>query len=98
MIIPHKSNYSKLDFFDYLIPLGKCSSPAKVATATTNAKKSYDVSFTKDTFCIHPTIIPFLTAMELNDTPSKRSNSDKEMFGKEYKVERLKRLTCEAQQ
>ena len=35
--------------------------------------------------------------MELNDTPSKRSNSDKEMVGKEYKVERLKRLTCEAQ-
>jgi hypothetical protein len=34
--------------------------------------------------------------MELNDTRSKRSNSDKEMVGKEYKVERLKRLTCEA--
>jgi hypothetical protein len=34
--------------------------------------------------------------MELNDTPSKRSNSDKEMVGKEYEVERLKRLTCEA--
>jgi hypothetical protein len=34
--------------------------------------------------------------MELNDTPSKRSNSDKEMVGEEYKVERLKRLTCEA--
>jgi hypothetical protein len=34
--------------------------------------------------------------MELNDTPSKRSNSDEEMVGKEYKVERLKRLTCKA--
>jgi hypothetical protein len=34
--------------------------------------------------------------MELNDTLSKRSNSDKEFVGKEYKVERLKRLTCEA--
>ena len=34
--------------------------------------------------------------MELNDTPLKRSNSGKEMVGKEYKVERLKRLTCEA--
>jgi hypothetical protein len=34
--------------------------------------------------------------MELNDTPSKRLNSDKEMVGKEYKVDRLKRLTCEA--
>jgi hypothetical protein len=29
--------------------------------------------------------------MELNDTPSKRSNIDKEMVGGEYKVERLKR-------
>jgi hypothetical protein len=47
-------------------------------------------------FCIHPTIILFSTAMELNNTPSKRSNSDKEMVGKEYKVERLKRLSCEA--
>jgi hypothetical protein len=34
--------------------------------------------------------------MELNGTPLKRSNSDKEMVGEEYKVERLKRLTCEA--
>jgi hypothetical protein len=34
--------------------------------------------------------------MELNDTPSKRSDSDEEMVGKEYKVERLKRLTFEA--
>ncbi len=34
--------------------------------------------------------------MELNDTPLKRSNSDEEMVGKEYKVERLKRLACEA--
>ena len=34
--------------------------------------------------------------MELNDTPLKSSNSGKEMVGKEYKVERLKRLTCEA--
>ena len=41
-------------------------------------------------------MILFLTAMELNDTPSQRSNSDKEMVGEEYKVERLKRLTCEA--
>jgi hypothetical protein len=59
-------------------------------------QKNYDASFTKDTFCIQPTIILFLTAMKLNDTPSKRSNSDKEMVGGEYKVERLKRLTCEA--
>jgi hypothetical protein len=61
----------------------------------TNEKK-YDASFTKDTFCIHPTIIPLLTAIELNDTPSKRSNMDKEMVDKEDKVERLLRLTAEA--
>jgi hypothetical protein len=54
----------------------------------TNAK-NYDASFTKDTFCIHPTIIPFLTAMELNDTPSKRSNMGKEMVDNEDEVERL---------
>jgi hypothetical protein len=34
--------------------------------------------------------------MELNDTPSKRSNNVKEIVDKDYKVERLKRLTCEA--
>jgi hypothetical protein len=39
------------------------------------------LSFTKDTFCIHPTIIPFLTAMELSDTHMKRAISDKEMAG-----------------
>jgi hypothetical protein len=59
-------------------------------------QKSYDASFTKDSFCIHPTIILFLTARELNDTPLKRSNSDEEMVGEEYKVERLNRLAWEA--
>jgi hypothetical protein len=34
--------------------------------------------------------------MESNDTPLKRSNSDEEIVGEEYIVERLKRLTCEA--
>jgi hypothetical protein len=34
--------------------------------------------------------------MKLNDTPLKRSNSNKEMVGEEYEVERLKWLTCEA--
>ncbi len=31
-------------------------------------QKHYDKNFTKDTFLIHSTIIPFLTAMEVNDT------------------------------
>jgi hypothetical protein len=39
------------------------------------------LSFTKDTFCIHPTMIPFLTAMELSDTHMKRAISDEEMAG-----------------
>jgi hypothetical protein len=80
-----------------LIPLGKSLfSRIKGSYFYNKCKKKYDSSFTKDTFCIHPTILPFLTAMELNDTPLKSSNSGKEMVGKEYKVERLKRLTCEA--
>jgi hypothetical protein len=79
-----------------LIPLGKTFFSSKGSYFYNKCKKSYDVSFTKDTFCIHPTIIPFLTAMKLNDTPLMRSNSNKEMVDKEYKVERLKRLTCEA--
>ena len=42
--------------------------PTKIATVTSTTKKDYDESFAKNTFCIHPTIIPFLTAMELSDT------------------------------
>jgi hypothetical protein len=52
--------------------------PTKIATATTNAKEIYDENFTKDTYLIHPTIIPFLTAMELSDNAKKRSNSNEE--------------------
>jgi hypothetical protein len=52
--------------------------PTKIATATTNAKKIYDENFKKDTYLIHPTSIPFLTAMELSDNAKKRSNSDEE--------------------
>jgi hypothetical protein len=96
MIVPHKSNYSKLDFFDFLIPLGKTLFSSKGSYCYNKCKKSYDSRFTKYTFCIHPTILPFLPAMGLNGTPSKRSNSNEEMVGEEYEVERLKRLTCEA--
>jgi hypothetical protein len=60
--------------------LGNPLSPEKVVTSTTNVKK-YDSSFNKDTFCIHPTIIPFLTVMELSDTHMKRAISNKEMSG-----------------
>jgi hypothetical protein len=37
---PPKSNYSKPELFDYFIPLEKASSPTKVATVTSNAKKT----------------------------------------------------------
>ncbi len=36
---PPKTNYSKPELFDYFIPLEKASSPTKVATVTSNAKK-----------------------------------------------------------
>jgi hypothetical protein len=85
-IVSSKTNYSKIDFF-YLKT--KTPTPAKVATTTTIAKKSYDESFTKDTFLIHPTIIPFVTAMEVNDTRSKKTNMDKDI------VENLLRTTAE---
>jgi hypothetical protein len=50
--------------------------PAKVPTATFLAKKSYDESFIKHTVLIHPTIIPFLTAVDINDTSLDISDMD----------------------
>jgi hypothetical protein len=44
---------------EQLMPL----SPAKVTTVTSIPKKIYEISFTKNTFQIHPTVIPFLTVM-----------------------------------
>jgi hypothetical protein len=81
MIVPHKSDYSKSEFFDYLIPLGKPPFSRKGSYFYNKCKKKYDSSFTKDTFHTHPTIIPFLTAMELSDTHMKRAISDEEMAG-----------------
>ncbi len=52
--------------------------PEKVATATTKVTKIFDESFTKNHCIIHPTIFPFLTTMELNDTAKKESNSDED--------------------
>jgi hypothetical protein len=47
-----------------------------VPTATFLAKKSYDESFIKHTVLIHPTIIPFLTAMDIIATSSDISDMD----------------------
>ncbi len=52
--------------------------PEKVATATTKATKIFNESFTKNHCVIHPTIIPFLTTMKLNNTAKKESNSDED--------------------
>ncbi len=79
-----------------MISLDKTLFSSKGGYCYDKCKKSYDSSFTKDTFCIHSTTIPFLTAMKLNDTPSKRSNTDEEMVDNKGKVERLQRLTAEA--
>ncbi len=46
-------------------------SPGKVTTITSKAKKCFDDSFVKDTLEIHPTMIPFLTSMEVNSRKNK---------------------------
>jgi hypothetical protein len=81
MIVPDESDYSKSEFFDYLIPLGKPPFSRKGSYFYNKCKNHYDSSFTKDTFCIHPTMMPFLTAMGLSDTHMKRAISNKEMAG-----------------
>ncbi len=43
----------------------KTPPPSKLATATSIAKKTYDESFTKVDCQIHPSVIPFLTPMNL---------------------------------
>ncbi len=42
----------------------KTPSPSKLATAT-SAKKTYDENFTKVNCQIHPSVIPFLTPMNV---------------------------------
>ncbi len=46
----------------------KTPSPSKLATATSTAKKTYDESFTKVKCQIHPSVIPFLTPMNVKKT------------------------------
>jgi hypothetical protein len=46
-------------------------SPGKVTTVTSIAKKIYDDCFVKETLEMHPTLIPFLTAMEVNSRNNK---------------------------
>ncbi len=46
----------------------KTPSTSKLATATSIAKKTYDKSFTKVNCQIHPSVIPFLTPMNVKKT------------------------------
>jgi hypothetical protein len=78
-----------LKWIFYLVSLDKNTFPSKGCNCNVHCKTSYDKSFTKDTFLIHPTIIPFLTAMKVNDTRSKKTNMDKDI------VENLPRKTAE---
>jgi hypothetical protein len=66
--VPPKSNYSKPELFDYFIPLEKSLFVNKSNYSNNQFKTKYDESFAKNTFRIYPTIISFLTAMELSDT------------------------------
>jgi hypothetical protein len=46
-------------------------SPGKVTTVTSITKENFDDSFIKETLEMHPSIIPFLTAMEVNSRNDK---------------------------
>jgi len=62
-----KTNYSKMELF-YFKQQSKTQSPTKLATVTSLAKKTYDKSFTKVNCQIHPSVIPFLTPMNVKKT------------------------------
>jgi hypothetical protein len=62
-----KTSYSKIELF-YFKQKTKTPSPSKLAMATSLAKKTYDESFTKVNCQIHPSVIPFLTPMNVKKT------------------------------
>jgi hypothetical protein len=62
-----KTNYSKMELF-YFKQQTKTPSPSKLATGTSIAKKTCDKSFTKVNCQIHPSVIPFLTPMNMKKT------------------------------
>ena len=59
-----RTNYSKMELF-YFKQQTKTPSPTKLATVTPLAKKTYDESFTKVNCQIHPSVIPFLSPMNV---------------------------------
>ncbi len=77
---PLKSNYSKPELFDYFIPLEKYIFTNKAWYSYKHCQKIYDESFAKNTFCIYPTIILFLTAMELSQKAVTTENEDEDIL------------------
>jgi hypothetical protein len=71
-----KTNYSTMELF-YFKQQTKTPSPTKLATATSLAKKTYDESFTKVNCQIHPSVIPFLTPMNLKETYNEQLSNAK---------------------
>jgi hypothetical protein len=59
-----KTNYSKMEL-SYFKQQTKTPPPSKLATATSIAKKTYNKSFTKVNCQIHPSVIPFLTPINV---------------------------------
>jgi hypothetical protein len=59
-----KTIFQKMELF-YFKQQTKTPSPSKLATATSIAKKTYDESFTKANCQIHPSVIPFLTPINV---------------------------------
>ncbi len=55
----------------------KTLSPSKLATATSIAKKTYNKSFTKVNCQIHPSVIPFLTPMNVKKTYNEQLDNAK---------------------
>jgi hypothetical protein len=71
-----KTNYSKMELF-YFKQQTKTLSSSKLATATFIAEKTYDKSFTKVNCQMHPSVIPFLTAMNLKKTYNEQLDNAK---------------------
>jgi hypothetical protein len=70
------TNYSKMELF-YFKQQTKTPSPTKLATATSLAKKTYNESFTKVNCQIHPSVIPFLTPMNVKETYNEQLSNAK---------------------
>jgi hypothetical protein len=71
-----KTNYLKMELF-YFKQQTKTPSPSKLATASSIAKKTYAESFTKVNCQIHPSVILFLTTMNMNKSYNEQLDNAK---------------------